>query len=352
MCDDSEKIRRDNLKLTSENKALKRQITLLKENEELRNMLSSNCAPLLGQKPNCFPNFSNSNTAAATRGSTLCSSPEQNSPSELQDYHNRQPSPTLENLLTLSLSDDSHSMNFSTSLSGAQPTKVSNYCRSSELFEASTPDSPSSTQDEDGNKQLIDSEARPTAKKIWFSETATSDESKKLFLEEGNKTRVFYVNEMDSFSNMEKNTRVIGEIAFQLDRRILAHVFPGLTRLYGYTVSNIPSKIKQNSMNPLDGTVDKLKWREMTQSYAALLAKLEKLNYNTDIHTGFSEFLVNTYGILKQRPNAYTNITYNPIILRKLVIDMVPAKFLRDTLVLLNCLCELSRNDKKPLFPW
>ncbi|XP_067892410.1 speriolin-like protein [Heterodontus francisci] len=285
-------------------------------------------------------------------GSTMCSSPEQCSPNELQDHRNRQPSPTLENLLTLSLSDDSHSMNLNTSLSGAQATKVTNYSRSTELFETSTPDLPSSSQDEDVHKQLIDSEARPKAKKIWFSETAASDESKKLFLEEGNKTRVFYVNEMDSFSNMEKNSRVIGEIAFQLDRRILAHVFPGLTRLYGYTVSNIPTKIKQNSINPIDGTVDKQKWREMTQCYTALLSKLEKLNYNTDIHTGFSEFLVNTYGILKQRPNAYTNITYNPIILRKLVIDMVPAKFLRDTLVLLNCLCELSRNDKKPLFPW
>ncbi|XP_043549362.1 speriolin-like protein [Chiloscyllium plagiosum] len=349
MCDDSDKIRRDNLKLTAENKALKRQITLLKENEELRSMLSSNCAPLLGQKANCYSNLSHSNTAAMTRGSTMCSSPEQTSTSETLDHHNRQPSPTLENLLTLSLSDDVHSVSFN---AATQPAKSSSYCRTSELFETSTPDALGSSQEEEVSKQLVDTETRPSTKKMWFSETATSDESKKLFLEEGNKTRVFYVNEMDSFSNMEKNSRVIGEIAFQLDRRILAHVFPGLTRLYGYTVSNIPSKIKQNSINPTDGTVDKQKWREMTQCYTALLSKLEKLNYNTDIHTGFSEFLVNTYGILKQRPNAYTNITYNPIILRKLVIDMVPAKFLRDTLVLLNCLCELSRNDKKPLFPW
>ncbi|XP_055494163.1 speriolin-like protein [Leucoraja erinacea] len=347
MCDDAEKIRRDNVKLTAENKALKHQITLLKENEELRNLLSSNSAPALGQNPKCFPAFSH---PTAARGASLCCSTERISPNDFQD--NRQPSPTLENLLTLSLSDDSHALSCNSALSGLQPAQVPTYCRSTELFEASNPDVTNSSCDEIMNSQLSDSEARPTNKKIWFSESATSDESKKLFLEEGNKTRVFYVNEMDSFSNLAKNSRVIGEIAFQLDRRLLAHVFPGLTRLYGYTVSNIPSKIKQNSVNAIDGTVDKQKWKEMSQCYAALLSKLEKLNYKTDIHTGFSEFLVNSYGILKQRPNAYTNITYNPIILRKLVIDMVPAKFLRDTLVLLNCLCELSRNDKKPLFPW
>uniref|UniRef100_A0A8C5NV83 Spermatogenesis and centriole associated 1 like n=1 Tax=Jaculus jaculus TaxID=51337 RepID=A0A8C5NV83_JACJA len=159
--------------------------------------------------------------------------------------------------------------------------------------------------------------------------------------------------EIQSFAGAEKDGRIVGEIAFQLDRRILAYVFPGVTRLYGFTVSNIPEKIKQTSIKSLDGSVDEKKLRELTHRYLTLTARLEKLGYSREVHPVFSEFLINTYGILKQRPDLRANPLHSsPAALRKLVIDIVPPKFLGDSLLLLNCLCELSKEDSKPLFAW
>ncbi|XP_073660757.1 speriolin-like protein [Tursiops truncatus] len=163
----------------------------------------------------------------------------------------------------------------------------------------------------------------------------------------------FYLNEIQSFAGTEKDGRIVGEIAFQLDWRILAYVFPGVTRLYGFTVSNIPEKIKQTSIKSLDGSVDEKKRLELTHRYLTLTACLERLGYKRAVHPVFSEFLINTYGILKQRPDLRANPLHSsPAALCKLVIDVVPPKFLGDSLLLLNCLCELSKEDGRPLFAW
>ncbi|CAK6960550.1 speriolin-like protein [Scomber scombrus] len=96
--------------------------------------------------------------------------------------------------------------------------------------------------------------------------------------------------------------RLLGEIAYQLDRRILSHVFQGHKRLYGFTLLNVPAKITEVSTHPLTGKVDEGYRLHLTQRHADLMEWLSQFGYKTTLHPPFTEFVVNNYGILKERP--------------------------------------------------
>ncbi|XP_022371888.1 speriolin-like protein [Enhydra lutris kenyoni] len=334
-------------RLLSENADLKKQVRLLKENQMLKRLLSESCPDrcglggrdLLFTKGPAYPEDSSPGSAVADFG-RFTSAPD--APSQLQTS-------SLEDLLCSHApisSEDDASPGCATS--GQVPFKA--FLSSPELRAPQGTDrklSPllSPLQDPLADKTLLEPREMVRPKKVCFSESS---------LPSGDRTRrSYYLNEIQSFSSAEKDGRIVGEIAFQLDRRILAYVFPGVTRLYGFTVSNIPEKIKQTSVKSLDGSVDEKKLRELTHRYLTLTARLERLGYNRDVHPVFSEFLINTYGILKQRPDLRADPLHSsPAALRKLVIDVVPPKFLGDSLLLLTCLCELSKQDHKPLFAW
>uniref|UniRef100_A0A674CAS6 Spermatosis and centriole associated 1 like n=1 Tax=Salmo trutta TaxID=8032 RepID=A0A674CAS6_SALTR len=149
--------------------------------------------------------------------------------------------------------------------------------------------------------------------------------------------------------------RLVGEIAFQLDRRILSYVFQGQTRLYGFTVLNIRDKIIQVSTHPLTGKVDEGYRLQLSQRHAELMAKLKQLGYSMTLHPPFTEFIINTYGILKQRADSYSaqELGYNSSdFLRRVVINAAPCKLLKDLLLLFSCLSFMARQDGKPLFLW
>ncbi|KAF7669440.1 hypothetical protein LDENG_00186400 [Lucifuga dentata] len=141
----------------------------------------------------------------------------------------------------------------------------------------------------------------------------------------------------DSAPEVKAAERILGEIAFQLDKRILSYVFKGHKRLYGFNLRNIQDKIIQVSTHPLTGKVDEVQRFQLFQRYADLTEELNRLGYNSTLHPSFSEFIINTYGIMKQKPGEYNTETtdYNdPDFLRKFALRInktdcpgVPAKW-------------------------
>ncbi|XP_047654412.1 speriolin-like protein isoform X1 [Phacochoerus africanus] len=335
-------------RLMSENADLKKQVRLLKENQMLKRLLSESCQEPCGRgsRELLFPKAP-AYPEACSPGST---GPDFGRFPGVPDAPSQLQASSLEDLLCSHgpLSGEDDASPGCAAAAAQAPFKA--FLSAPELRAPRASDgkpSPllSPLHDPLADKTLLEPREVGRPKKVCFSECS---------LPSGDRTRrSYYLNEIQSFTGTEKDGRIVGEIAFQLDRRILAYVFPGVTRLYGFTVSNIPEKIKQTSIKSLDGSVDEKKLRELTHRYLTLTARLERLGYSRDVHPVFSEFLINTYGILKQRPDLRANPLHgSPAALRKLVIDVVPPKFLGDSLLLLNCLCELSKEDGRPLFAW
>ncbi|XP_022269017.1 speriolin-like protein isoform X1 [Canis lupus baileyi] len=357
-------------RLMSENAELKKQVRLMKENQMLKRLLSESCQErgglgsrdLLFPRAPTYPEDCSPGSAVADFG-RFAGAPE--APCQL-------PTSSLEELLCshapMSREDDA-----SPGCAAPAPVPFKAFLGAPELHAPRGTDlklSPllSPLQDPLADKTLLEPREMVRPKKVCFSESSlpSGDRTRRSYYLNGVRQEEAWpltvlvlrrpapplLTEIQGCCGAQKDGRIVGEIAFQLDRRILAYVFPGLTRLYGFTVSNIPEKIKQTCTKSLDGSVDQTRLRELTQRYAALTARLERLGYNRDVHPEFSEFLINTYGILRQRPDLRASPPRSPAALRKLLIDVLPPKFLGDSLLLLSCLCELAKDDRKPLFAW
>ncbi|XP_077209600.1 uncharacterized protein LOC143845246 isoform X1 [Paroedura picta] len=148
--------------------------------------------------------------------------------------------------------------------------------------------------------------------------------------------------------------RIVGEIAFQLDRRILSAIFPDRTRLYGFTVSNIPTKVMQSGSDPY-GQMDEKQASAIMDQYNAIMNRLKSWGYDPNRHPRLTELIVNIFGILRDRPEmssaeaaSYNDVEY----LRTVVRDTVGPELRSECILLLNCLYQLSKEDGKPLFIW
>ncbi|XP_043847080.1 speriolin [Dromiciops gliroides] len=185
----------------------------------------------------------------------------------------------------------------------------------------------------------------------------SSEAPNKSFLEMERKMahrKISKLNEIPRDPKQLTWERLVGEIAFQLDRRILSNIFPERVRLYGFTVSNIPEKIIQASLNTSNHKLDEELCQTLTQRYVSVMNRLQSLGYNGRVHPGLTEQLVNAYGILRERPElaASEGGSYTMDFLQRVIAETVPPSILTDALLLLSCLHQLSQDDGKPMFIW
>lgn len=120
-------------------------------------------------------------------------------------------------------------------------------------------------------------------------------------------------------------------------------------------IYSLSDPLLQFSTHPLTGKVDEGYRIHLTQRYNDLLERLSKLGYKEALHPAFSEFIVNSYGILKDRPNECSTqeTSYNnPEFLRKVIIAIAPKRLHKDLLLLLACLCMMAEMDEHPLLLW
>ena len=164
-------------------------------------------------------------------------------------------------------------------------------------------------------------------------------------------------------SKIQPNKRIIGEIAFQLDRRILEYVFAWKQeseqprdkrrRFYGFSVSNIGAMIRKEATEK-NGQLNVKKELEMRYRFEYVMKSLVKFGYLLEKHSTLSQDLVNKYGLLSGPPDRKTARDLgldDPIILRLLLIQMIKNEnVLQDVLIILDCLCLLAHEDKKSIF--
>lgn len=165
-------------------------------------------------------------------------------------------------------------------------------------------------------------------------------------------------------SKLKPTRRLIGELSFQLDRRILEYVFckrytredgKRKRRFYGFSVINISQMIRKEATDA-HGKLDAKEDLEMRYRFDHIVRCMSPFGYIFEKHAEVSQDMVNKYGLMSTSPDRQTINDFgleDPVVLRALLGHLIGAKEeLEDVLVLLDCLYLLSHDDGRPVFLW
>ena len=96
--------------------------------------------------------------------------------------------------------------------------------------------------------------------------------------------------------------RILGELAFQLERRIISTLFPGQTRFYGFCLKHIEMTVSEEA--------DPLRRVELKYKLDKLTKRLGEVNFDMKRHSRFTCFLINTYGVAE---HSLRNVTASAV---------------------------------------
>ncbi|XP_077983498.1 speriolin-like protein [Glandiceps talaboti] len=153
---------------------------------------------------------------------------------------------------------------------------------------------------------------------------------------------------LDNVDKQGQKEKFVGEIAFQLDRRIVAYVFGegcSRRRYYGYTVLNIPEMVNLEWADDVTRNV-------LRHRFQQIVERIKIHGFDTDYHPTVIIRIINSYGMLDSRPSKddATQCAYNETSLLDLIADLkLHPKEHQDMICLLGCLVTLSSQDNKPL---
>ncbi|ELT98258.1 hypothetical protein CAPTEDRAFT_189962 [Capitella teleta] len=155
-----------------------------------------------------------------------------------------------------------------------------------------------------------------------------------------------FLSEFSSESQARQwGSRLVGELAYQLDRRILTSIFQSdrstsKRRYYGFLVSNIPEKIQEETLNCSTGQINARRKRDLERRFIDVVHKLASVNRHGLLPTPDGESFVRRLFPDKKKE------------LEEFLLQFVPTKDERDVVVLLNALVLLAEQDGQPLFIW
>ena len=143
-----------------------------------------------------------------------------------------------------------------------------------------------------------------------------------------------------------KDERLLGEICYQLERRILVLIFSSSKQFYGYSLRYL-TLIIQNEFNQHDRFI-------YEKRFAKIEKYLLKTSFRFNYHSIVTFYFINKYGIYAdyQWLKIYSNILSDLNEIKSFCYSVLSKKFHQDLTIIIDSLELISNLDCKPLFYW